>query len=298
MHRLGSGACAVASGQGWVYYPKTVRGILGTAVVWGVSKNVAELNLVVDEGAGELAFTASAFKDPRPGVWLVTGRSMSKVEPLAPSIEPAPDCTELTAELSAAGLDVVADHGVWLGEINGLELARVGKRDGECSIDIGVGAYDQFASAALTPDDRDVPEALANVISMVSPHRCAGAEPHAIGRLVRSRWLRSQLLRDPALIGLESLNPVPLLFPRPGLMESQPAAALGRKADGSSVLVACTVGLDIGIAETAAGLAALHQPDEVIVVVPPRDMHQRIVDAVAALSVPSTVVAIEGEWSG
>ena len=186
---------------------------------------------------------------------------------------------------------------MWLGEINGLEIARVGKRDGECSIDIGVGAYDQFASAALKPKDRDIPGALATVLSMVRPHRIAGAEPHAIGRLVRSRWLRAQLVNEPSTIGLASLNPIPLLFERPGLLETQPAAALGAKTDGTIVLVTCTVGLDLGIAETAAGLAALHSPDEILVVVPPRDKHQRIVDAVGALATPASVVTLEGEWA-
>ena len=271
--------------------------MLGTAVIWANANECASINLIVDDGAGELAFAASAFSEPIPVIWQTLDRTITPAEPLAPIIEPAPDCTELTAALATAGLDVVADHGVWLGEINGLEVARVGARDGECAMDIGVGAYDQFASAALTPEGRDISDSLATVISMVRPHRTAGSAPHAIGRLVRSRWLRSQPVRDPSVLGLESMNPVPLLFARPGLMETQPAAALGIKEDGSRVLVACTVGLDLAIAETAAGLSALHEPDEVVVVVPPRDMHQRIVDAVKALSIPSSVVAVEGEWA-
>lgn len=228
-------------------------------------------------------------------MWQATDRSIERVEPKAPTIEPAPACPAFTAELSDAGLDVVADHGVWIGEINGLEVARVGLREGECSVDIGVGAYDQFASAALNVD-RDVTASLAEVIALVKPHRIAGAGPHAIGRLVRSRWLRAQLLGNPSLVGLESLNPIPLLYERPGLNEAQPAAAIGDR-DGTKVLVVCTVGLDLGIAETAAGLAALHSPDSVIVVLPPRDHHRRIVDAVSTLAVPSEIVVIDGEWS-
>ncbi len=271
--------------------------MLGTAIIWANANNCAAINLIVDEGASALAFSASAFQSPVPNVWEVEGRGMALVSPVAPEVEPAPDCADLTALLLEAGLDVVADHGVWLGEINGLELARVGTRDGTCDIDIGVGAFDQFASAALNPDGRDVAESLQGVIAMVRPHRSAASAPHAIGRLARARWLRAQLIREPSLIGLATLNPVPLLVPRPGLMETQPAAALGVSHDGSSVLVACAVGLDLGIAETAAGLSALHRPDEVVVVVPPRDQHQRIVDAVAALAIPSSVVAIEGEWA-
>lgn len=258
--------------------------------------------LIVDEGAGELAHAASMFADPAPSIWQATGRSMSKASAIAPVVPSPPECLSMTADLAAAGLDVVADHGVWLGELNGLEVARVGLRDGHCSMDIGVGAYDQFASAALNLDRDDV-EALDTVVRMVRPHRIAGAAPHAIGRLVRSRWLRAQVVRDPGLIGLDQLNPIPLLRERPGLMETQPAAGLGRRGT-STVLVVFAVGLDMGIAETAAGLAATHagQPDgdniaEIIVVVPTRDRHPRIIESVETLRLPARVIAIEGEWA-
>ena len=297
VNRLGGGASCRVDDDGWVYFPTYAPGILGTAIIWAKANDCSSVNLIVDEGATGLAFAAQAFREPIPVIWQSVDRNITKVDAVEPTIPPPPDCGSLTGELSKAGLDVVADHGVWLGEINGLEIARVGKRDGECSIDIGVGAYDQFASAALKPKDRDIPGALATVLSMVRPHRIAGAEPHAIGRLVRSRWLRAQLVNEPSTVGLASLNPIPLLFERPGLLETQPAAALGAKTNGTVVLVTCTVGLDLGIAETAAGLAALHNPDEIVVVVPPRDEHQRIVDAVAALATPSSVVAIAGEWA-
>ncbi len=268
--------------------------MLGTAVIWAAANNCTSTNLIVDEGAGELAHAATGFAQPAPVIWLATGRTIAKAEPITPTVDAPPACAVLTAELSTAGLDIVADHGVWLGEINGLEVARVGMRDGECSIDIGVGAYDQFASAALSPD-RNVAESLETVVSMVAPHRQASSTPHALGRIVRSRWLRAQLVRNPDVIGLDSLNPIPLLHERPGMNETQPAAALGTSAD-DIILVCCTVGLDLGIAETAAGLIALHQPDSLIVVLPPRDHHPRIVDAVASLAVPSRVETVEGEW--
>ena len=295
VQRLGGGACARVDDAAWVYFPTSAPGLLGSAVVWAASQECSEINLIVDQHSSELAHAASGFAEPRPAVWKAIERRIEQADPVAPEIPAAPACAELTAELASAGLDVVADHGVWIGEINGLEVARVGSRNGECSVDIGVGAHDQFASAALNQDN-EFGESLASVIAQVEPHRRAGAAPHAIGRLVRSRWLRAQLMGQPELVGLDSLNPIPLLHPRPGLLESQPAAGLGERG-GSAVLVVCTVGLDLGIAETAAGLIALHQPDEVVVVVPPRDRHQRIVEAAARLAVPAVVVAVEGEWS-
>lgn len=282
-----------------MYFPTVTPGLLGTAITWGKANDCTRMNLIVDDGEGPLAHAATAFRDPAPVVWKATDRSISKASPIPPEVAPPPECVRFTADLIEAGLDVVADHGVWIGEVNGLEVARVGLRDGECSIDIGVGAYDQFASAALNMD-RDYKEELARVVDMVRPHRTRGAAPHAIGRLVRARWLRAQALRQPDLIGLDSLNPIPLLRERPGLTESQPAAGLGRRGE-HDVLVIFTVGIDLGVAETAAGLAAVHETtsgiDEIIVVVPSRDLHQRIIDSVAALALPSTVMTLEGEWA-
>ena len=83
-------------------------------------------------------------------------------------------------------------------------MARVGLRGDECEIDIGVGAYDQFASAALSVD-RDDAAALSVVVDMVRPHRVSESEPHPIGRLVRSRWLRSQIMNDPQIIEMANL---------------------------------------------------------------------------------------------
>lgn len=282
-----------------MYFPNATPGMLGTAMIWAGANDCSAIHLIVDEGEGALAHAATMFAEPTPQVWKATGRSLTPAIPAAPPIPAPPECVSLTADLAAAGLDVVADHGVWLGEINGLEVARVGVRAGECAMDIGVGAYDQFASAALNLD-RDDNEALAGVVEMVRPHRIAGAAPHPIGRLVRSRWLRAQVVRNPASIGLDLLNPVPLLRERPGLMETQPAAALGER-DGSPVLAVFTVGLDLGIAETAAGLAATFGADrgvdEIRVIVPTRDKHQRIVDAVDSLRLPAQVIAIDGEWT-
>ncbi|MDW3178092.1 MAG: hypothetical protein R8J94_11945 [Acidimicrobiia bacterium] len=285
-----------------MYFPTVTPGLLGTAVIWGKANECTRMNLIVDDEAGVLALAASAFREPAPIVWIATDRSISRASPVLPELVPPPECVRFTADLVEAGLDVVADHGVWLGEINGLEVARVGLRDGECSMDIGVGAYDQFASAALNMD-RDHTAELARVVSMIRPHRIKGAEPHAIGRLVRSRWLRAQVMRDPDLIGMDSVNPIPLLRERPGLLENQPAAGLALRGS-QQILVVFTVGVDLGVAETAAGLAGRHAlsagstgVDEVIVVVPTRDLHQRIIDSVDALALPSTVVAIEGEWA-
>ena len=265
--------------------------------MWAQSQGATTTNLILDDADERLAFVAQGFGEPRPAIWKATDRSIDHVDPAAPSIPAPPDCVESTALLAEVELEVVADHGVWIGEINGLEVARVGHTDeGECAVDIGVGAYDQFASAALSPS-RDDRETLGAVAAMVRPHRVAGAEPHPIGRLVRSRWLRAQVVRDPSLLGLQSVDPVPLLFPRPGLVETQPAAAVGTTPDGKQVGVVCSTGIDLGVAETAAGIIARYEPESVLIAMPERDHHPRIVASLESLVVPAQMIAITGEWT-
>lgn len=297
MSRLGTGASAtVPDGSGWAYFPTEQPGTLGIATLWAHANQCAPVNLIVDEGGQSLAFAADGFDQP-PQIWRAKERTLVAVTAEPPTIEEPPNCPQMVEELAASGLDIVADHGVWLGEINGLEVARVGIREGECSIDIGVGAYDQFASATLAPD-RDVTVGLEHVASMVRPHRSATSEPHPIGRLVRSRWLRAQIVSSPALVGLETAEAVPLLIARPGLNEAQPAAALGQRTGQSGpVLVVCAVGVDPALPETAAGLAKYHSVDEVVIVMPSRDSHPRVIEALDSLAVPTSVVHLEGEWS-
>jgi len=265
------------------------------SVTWAIGEELDTVNVVVDEGASELAYVSRGYEHPLISVWQSSARTVVQADPLDPVVEPPPDCADLTAELSLAALEVVADHGVWLGEINGLEVARVGVRHGECAIDIGVGAHDQFASAAINPDG-DPAEALRRVAELVRPHRIAGAPAHSLGRLVRARWLRAQAIRDAAVIGLDRLAPVPMLNPRLGLKETQPAVGLG-SANDLTVLVVFVVGIDLAVSEVAAGLLQYHRADEVLVVLPERDHHHRIVESVEALSVPARVLTLEGEWS-
>jgi len=263
-------------------------------VVWAERNDLQSLNVIVDDGAAQLAAIAQGFSDS-PAIWQTDDTALRPAQSVSAAMPAAPETDEYVDVLTNAGLEVVADHGVWIGELNGLEVARIGLLDGVPRIDLGVGAYDQFASAAIDPD-RDPAEALKMITDLVGPHRRAGSEPHPMGRLVRSRWLRAQAIREPSLVGLDVLHPVPLLEIRPGLQEYQPAAALG-SVDEDEVLVVFAVGLDLGVSETAAGLIGLHQPSRVVVAMPERDHHDRIRSSLERLSVPASLIAIEGEWA-
>ncbi len=144
----------------------------------------------------------------------------------------------------------------------------------------------------LTPD-----EALGNVVDQVMEFRRRGGEPHPINRLARERWVRSELLVEPRLIGLASLEVVEPMTERDGIKDIAIAAAVGITETGERVLVACTVGIDLDAVPAAVDLAAQHGADRIMIVLPERDRHP-IVQAVADRSrVPIEFVSGPEPWS-
>ena len=91
---------------------------------------------------------------------------------------------------------------------------------------------------------------------------------------------------------------MPSVVPRGGHNEPAPAAALGAGFDGQSVLVVCSVGIDLDLPPSASDLAQLHQPDRVHLVVPARDHHPLLVALTERLLAPADLLAVEGDWTG
>jgi len=194
------------------------------------------------------------------------------------------------------GVDVIVERGVIIGECRGLEVARVTGAGAEQRLDVGVGAYDQGAFAVINPDLTPV-EALTNVVGQVLDRRRRGGEPHPINRLARERWVRSELLDDPSLVAMESLDVVEPLTAREGIKDVAIAAALGQTSEGERVLVACTVGIDLDAVPAAADLAAVHDASKIVIVLPDRDRH-RLVETVAARSrIPIIFVTGPEPWN-
>jgi hypothetical protein len=280
-------------------------GRLGAVLAWVDSVAAdREFDVVTDEAA----LTARRVRglDPAVRVWQISGRSLVTAEaaPITPAPDP-PDAPELVTALRAAGLDVVTEYGVVTGEVKGLEVARIVPGDPAPHLVIGVGVFDQGAFSALHADraldgvdDRDRLVAdLVAVRDRIASHRGPGADPHLANRLVRPRWLRAAALAAPHLVGLRSLQPVPLPDPRGGLNEHAPAAALGRDASGASALAVFSVGVDLEMVPIASDLLAAHRAERVLLVLPRRDMHPAMGRAATRLAVPTTLVALEGEWS-
>jgi hypothetical protein len=83
------------------------------------------------------------------------------------------------------------------------------------------------------------------------------------------------LQRDPGLLGLDTVAPVQPPQPRPNVKDRVPCVAAGRRADGTAVLLVCSVGVDLDLVpyavdarRSAPGVDAA----EVWLVTPPRDL--------------------------
>jgi hypothetical protein len=140
-------------------------------------------------------------------------------------------------------------------------------------------------------------EQLARVSEIVREHRHPGAEPHPLNQLVPERWLRARLLADPGRIGLRELRAAPAAVPRTNLRDKGVAIALGARADGQPVVVACSVGIDLDLVPAAADARLLHAPEaDLLVVVPERDAHPVTLALAARLVRPAEVVALAGDW--
>lgn len=297
--RFPGGAALVDGATGWLLLADPGRAGLGGALAWARRAGVEQLHLVVDDAevAAALARRAAAFSSA-PTVWGVAGTALVPVDPAPVPVPAAPPAApDLEAQMVAAGLELVAGDGVLLGEVLGLEVARISVGDdGEPELGVGVGRFDrevgQMTHGHLRPDER-----LARVVDIVASYRRPGAPPHPLNQLVPERWLRSALLADPAQVGAAELRPVPSAAGRANLLETGIATAVGTDADGGDVVVVASTGVDLDLVPAAADDRALHGPDaRLVLAVPARDALPVTLDLAAALAAPATVVPLDGEW--
>jgi hypothetical protein len=195
--------------------------------------------------------------------------------------------------MSEAGASPIDDHGVLVGEVAGLEVARVVDGPAGPVIDVGVGQADRELNQVVHAD-RDPDSGLRRVIAAVAELR-SGHAHHPLTRLARERWLRSSLIDDPSPIGAVSLDPVVPLRPRTGLLVTQPAAASGRLASGEPVVAVTMVGVDLDLVPEAVDYRARCDPSaQLVLVMPARDLalNTALLDGVDR----ARAVAIEGPW--
>ncbi len=181
----------------------------------------------------------------------------------------------LASVLAEAGARPVDDHGVLVGEVAGLEVARVVEAETSDAsaaapdgprLDVGVGLADRELQQFVN-GHRDGTDNLRNAITAVARHRRPGAAVHPLSRVARQRWLRSIILDDPSIVGLDRLEPVVPLRPKRSVLATEPAVAAG---DG--VVVVCSVGVDLDLAPEAADYRARFDAEaDLVIVVPERD---------------------------
>ena len=238
--------------------------------------------------------------DPAPSIWRIEDRTLHHVTaaPAAdPDDAPAPLTEEFAVLLADAGADVVVEHGVVAGEVLGLEIARVVvAEDGSAALEVGVGRHDREAFA-LVHGDLPTQEALASVIATVRENRRAGAEPHPLSRLAQERWVRAVLVERPDLVGCARLAPVVPLLARDSVKDVVPACLLGEDVEGRTVVVACSVGIDLDLVPTAAEVRAHYAPDaRLLLALPARDDSPVTRRIAARLRDPAEIVVLPDDW--
>lgn len=273
--------------------------VLGPALLWGARNGVAALNIVVDDpdAAGLLARRAKLFV-VTPAVWLVAGRALEPARVAPHPVEPPTDPRLLDAAslFAAAGCDRVVEHGRVVAEVAGLEVARVTiGQDGEPVLEVGVGRFDREAHAMISGGVIDAAR-LEKVAALVGGHRRAGAPPHPLNALVPERALRARVVADPSLVGAARLVAVPPVVEPPDLRTTSPAPAVGEDADGSTVVVVCSTGIDLDLVPTAADTRERDgRGGRLVLAVLPRDAHRATAELAAALLDPAELVAIPPE---
>ncbi len=280
-------------------------GLVG-AVVWALRGRVARLELVVepDEATDpvEIARRAQVLGEPEIRVSEATEGGPIPVAPpapvatVAPPVAP-PEAESLLAVLREHGVDPVVEDDAIIGEIAGLEVARIDLGGFEPVLSVGVGQFDRDLNDMLVDAQRTEPTVqLATAARAVRGHRRPGAAPHPLNRLRRERWLRSVILADPGTVGCDRLVAVPPL-PVDGLRAPSPAPAL--ETGDTSTLVVCSAGVDPSLALTAATLRQRYAPDaRLVLVIPVADDYPVTRELAAALRGSVEVQPIAAPWLG
>lgn len=288
-----------ASGnEAWVLVDAVGGLSVGAALAWSTRRPMDRITLLADgDASGPLARRAQPFDLPIE-VLRIDGRAMRPASPTPATMgdEVPAGALELAEALVDAGAEVVIEHGSVRGEVNGLEIARVVVADDGPRLEVGVGRHDREAFA-MVHGNRPTHEALASVIATVTAERVPGRPTHPLNRLAGERWMRRWVIEHPQVVGASSLEAVASTVDRESLHDRATAIAVGRSADGASLVVACSVGADLDLVPAAADARAVHAPDAALLLcLPARDAHPVTHRLAAALRRPARIVDVEEPW--
>lgn len=289
-----------AAGRCWVIVEDGAERRLGGALAVALRAGVTEIHLVVDDpaAAATLARRAGAFRTP-PRVWRSDGRDLFEVAAATPAPDPAPvpEAELYRPVLQAAGLDPVVEGGQLIGELLGLEVARVVVgEDGVARVEAGVGRFDREIGAMMFAHLGET-DSLARAVDLVGRYRHARAERHPLNRLVPERWLRRAVVDNPSLVGATELRAVGSALPRQNLTEEGIATAIGTDSEGHDLVVVCSTGVYLDLVPAAADDRLTHRPDaRLVLVLPQRDAVPITADLASLLADPASVVAVDDDW--
>jgi hypothetical protein len=311
---FGSGAGLVVDGAAWVIVDGPAGRTLGASLVWAIRQHASSLDVVAEQGGGQLARRAAGFDFPIR-VWFPEERTLLPVvAEAAPPISAADsEHLDLFSLIEAGGATPLVERGVVTGDVRGLEVCRVvdeptvgnfaelndvpadlipAPAEGVI-LEVGVGANDREAFQLIHGHLPKV-AALAEVVASVSAHRSTEAIQHPLNRMAPERFLRWQVQQDPAILGLADLGPVDPPVPRQSMKHAEPCVARGVDASGAPVAVVFSCGVDLDLTPFIAdvALSLTDDVDRVLVVVPARDLVAATRDLAALLDRPVELVGL------
>jgi hypothetical protein len=300
-----AGATLREDDRSWVLLDEPSARSAGGVLLWAARAGVASAEVLVDSDvdaglAGDLARRLGWFGG-RVQLWAVApGEEWDAVEVAPePSVLPAPEGVETLVELLvASGCEVVTEQGIVRGERLGLEVARVEHHDDGYRLETGVGRFDREVGAMVRAE-LSAADSLGAVLDIVDRIRHPGAPPHPVRDLCRERWVRVAIERDPDVVGLSDVRPVETTVQRPNLRDPHPALAVGTRADGSPVIVACTSGVDVDLLPVAEDTRRREAPDAPLLIVHPEGSPLPGAALAAATWLPERpdVVAVPAPWT-
>ncbi len=291
------GAALCRGDEAWVLAESSPERALGPALAWARQQGATHLHLVASDATGVLARRAAMFCPPQPQVWHAEERALLPALPAPhhPDLAPPAEHERFVELIESTGAVVVREHGVLTGEVLGLEVCRaVTDRElGSTRLEVGVGAHDREAFLLM---HGDVPtrDSLARIVDAVTLHRSIGADPHPLNRLASERLLRHRLIEHPSLVGARSLAAAPPPVARANVKDAVPCVAVGEAVDGTTVIVVCSVGIDLDLVPFAADARAFLGLDDVplVLAVPARDVAPATVALARRLVVPAVVIGL------
>lgn len=264
----------------WVLVDEAAERSLGGALAWALRSGASSLTLVADHSTGLLARRASGFSYPIEVVH-AEGRTLlpALAEPLVAEVGVSDHHRQFEAVILEAGAEVVHEHGVVAGEVDGLEVCRVVDDPalGVTRLEVGVGAHDREAFL-LMHGDRPTATALADVVRSVATVRRNDVQGHPLARLAGERALRQRLVAQPGLLGATTVRPVSPPVPRLNLKDPTPCVAVARieaeertGGEAREVTVVCSTGVDLDVVPFTVDAMSATRCGAAVVVVPQRD---------------------------